>query len=102
MAVKYSPEFLHIWDMFPKRVGSNPKPRAQKAFNARLKEGADYEQMKAGTIKYLRFCVNTGKIKTEYIMQVATFFGPDCHYENEWECPKKNSNFSDGIDEAFG
>lgn len=86
--MSYPANFLQIWDLFPKRVGANPKKRAFKAYQARLKEGSTAEEMKSGAIKYLCFCVNTGKIGTEFIMMAATFFGPDSHYENEWELPE--------------
>lgn len=87
----YPPEFLEIWSIFPKRAGSQPKKKAFQCYCARLKEGSTYEEIKAGTIRYLRFCVNTGKIGTEYVMMAKTFLGPDCHFDNPWELPKKET-----------
>ena len=37
--------------------------------------------------RYAKFCDATGKTGTEYVMQAATFFGPDKHYENDWTIP---------------
>ena len=88
--------FESIWAAYPKRAGSNPKAKAWSAINARLKamSGNDgryvaHEYMLLGTIKYAKFCDATGKTGTEYVMQAATFFGPDKHYENDWTIPKK-------------
>lgn len=80
--------FNPIWVHYPKRSGANPKKKAEKALNARLKEGIDIKIIEAGVKRYKAFCEATGKIGTEYIMQAATFFGPDRHFENQWEIPK--------------
>lgn len=95
---QYPPDFLELWDLFPKRIGTNPKKKAFHAYNARLKEGADRQQIKSGAIRYLRFCINTGKVGTEYVMMLKTFLGPDYHFENPWELPKPTQT---GLGGAF-
>lgn len=84
----YSKAFEEAWQIFPKRAGSNPKPRAFKAWTARVKTGESTESMTEGTKRYAAFCRATGKIGTEYTMQAATFYGPDKRYAETWEIPK--------------
>ena len=43
-------------------------------------------------MRYEIFCHETGKKGTEFVMQAATFFGPDKHYENDWTIPSENTN----------
>jgi hypothetical protein len=40
-----------------------------------------------GAQRYAAFCDATNKTGTEFVMQAATFFGPDKHYENDWAIP---------------
>jgi hypothetical protein len=40
-----------------------------------------------GTRRYAEFCKSTGKVGTEYVMQAATFFGPDQRYLEPWTLP---------------
>ena len=86
--------FDAVWAEYPKRAGSNPKQKAFAAFKARSHEGRDKDNninmtMAMGVNRYALFCDATGKTGTEYVMQAATFFGPDKHYENDWTIPKK-------------
>lgn len=83
----YSPEFEMSWFTYPNRAGSNPKNRAYKAWCARIKEGVSHGDIQNGVIRYGHYCGATGKLNTEYVMQSATFFGPDKHYENPWTIP---------------
>jgi len=94
----YPPEFLQLWNNRPRRIGTDSKQDAWKAVKARLKQGFTYEVMQAGLTRYLRYCVNSGIIKTPYVMQTSRFFGPGCHFENDWELAKEEH----WSDEAFG
>lgn len=85
---QYPENFEQAWQLFPKRAGSNPKPRAFKAWKARIKTGESPTSMIEGTKRYADFCRKTGKEHTEYVMQAATFFGPDKRYMETWEAPK--------------
>jgi hypothetical protein len=85
----YGPAFTALWGIYPKRAGGNPIDRAFKAYNKRIKDGNGNEHflIKYGIERYASFCDATGKTGTEYVMQAATFFGPDKHYENDWTIP---------------
>ena len=89
---EYSEDFLEIWQIYPARSGANPKKRAATAFEKRISEGLlnheeIYFELFQGARRYAKFCDATGKTGTEYVMQAATFFGPDRHYENDWTIP---------------
>jgi len=78
---------------YPRRAGANPLGRAWKAWSARLKAGVEPREMHEGVTRYAEFCRITGKIGTEYVMQAATFFGPDQHYAEAWTTPRgENGN----------
>ncbi len=74
--------------LYPPRAGAQPWGRAFKAVRARLTQGDTWEQLTAGTERYQRYAHATGKLNTEYVMQAATFFGPDRNYLNTWEIPE--------------
>lgn len=86
--IEYSPEFLELKAIYPKRNGGNPWPRAFKAYNARIKEGYTHGEIKAGLMQYAPFCDAVGKTGTELVMQAATFFGPDIRWEDTYCVPK--------------
>ena len=76
---------------FPRRVGSQPWGRARKAINARLSEGSTWGQILSGATRYAEFCKAVGKAGTEFVMQAATFCGPDRHYLEPWTPPPSKS-----------
>jgi len=82
-------ELLNILNQYPKRAGANPKKRALKSMNARLKEGSTITEFLGGVTRYHAFCKATGKLNTEFVMQAATFFGPDEHFKHDWSAPKE-------------
>lgn len=83
----YTHEFEKAWDSYPQRSGSNPKKRAYSAWNARIKDGAETTDMIEGINRYHKFIKETGKASTEFVMQMATFLGPDEHFKNDWIKP---------------
>lgn len=84
----YADEFEQdIQPWYPKRAGGYNWPKALKAYIARRKEGHSLEEIQAGTVRYAAFCEATGKLKTEFVKQAATFFGPDKHFLEAWEVP---------------
>lgn len=102
----YPHEFELAWQQYPKRPGSNPKRQAFKAWKARTKEGYDPAHMFAGVVRYEKFCRQSGKANTEFVMQAQRFFGPSCEFENEWSPPDppdrpRHSGFGD-IDYSQG
>lgn len=76
--------FESAWKLYPKREGSNPKNKAASAWNARVQEGEDEQEMVSGLAKYVAFCKSKGSVGTGYVMQAARFFGPGKEYTNEW------------------
>ena len=86
--IEYSPEFLELKEIYPRRINGNPWPRAFKAYNARIKEGYTHAEIKEGLARYAEVCDATGKTGSEFVLQAATFFGPDLRWEDEYEIPK--------------
>jgi len=85
--IKYTPEFNDLWDLKPKRGGGNPKIKAFKAYNTRIKQGYEHAEIKAGLIRYATFCDKTAKIGSEFVMQMATFFGLNECWLEDWSVP---------------
>lgn len=75
-------DFEDAWKAYPKRPGAN-KTQAQKAWNARLKEGVEVKEMQEGVFKYRQYCERM-QVEPQYVKQAATFFGPDKHFLNDW------------------
>jgi len=85
-----------LFQIYPNRAGGNPKARALKALNARLREGISYDQIIEGVIRYARFIKAEDKQDTQYVMQAATFLGPDKQFLDEWTIPaRKNNSWAD-------
>lgn len=86
--MNYSQDFEQLWKIRPRRAGGDPKPRAFKAFRARLKEKVLYGDLYQGYLRYYNFCKETGILRTSYVMQSATFFSANTEAWNEdWELP---------------
>lgn len=83
-------EFEKAWKLYPKRSGNNKK-KANKCWNARIKEGVTAQQLLDGLQRYITYCTHTGKIGTEFVMHASTFFGPSDNWKDEWELPTKTS-----------
>lgn len=78
------PGFEEAWQALPKRAGNNPRGRAERAYRARVAEGCTPEEMRDGAMRYAKFCNATGKVGSEYVMQGATFFGPERPFRQAW------------------
>ncbi|QSM00577.1 DNA replication protein [Oceanospirillum phage vB_OliS_GJ44] len=81
---EYTPEFEEIWKEKPNRAGSNPKRSAFKAYKARLKDNATPEEILAGLLRYKKHLEEQQKLNTPFVMQMATFLGPDEHFREQW------------------
>lgn len=81
---EYSPEFLQALAEYPQRDGSQPKTKAWAAWKARLAEGVLPADILAGVQRYAAHVRAKGKEGTEFVLQMATFLGPDKHYANLW------------------
>ena len=84
----YPAAFEELWEAYPRRTPDNPKRMAYKAWLARIKEGTAPETLLACTKEYAHTMGSMGKIGTPYIMQAATFLGPNARFE-DYE-PKKS------------
>lgn len=83
--VVYTSAFENAWHLYPQRPNAN-KGAAFRAWKARLAAGCTEEEMVAGVAGYKAFCAAQGT-EPQYIKQPATFFGPDCHFRNDWSVP---------------
>lgn len=84
---EYPPAFLAAYDAMKEhgarwREGTTPAA-AHKAWAARVKAGADPEQVLAGTVRYALYIKATGS----EVKMAQTFFGPGEHYSAEWTLP---------------
>lgn len=89
--MEYTQEFNDLWEVYPKRAGCNPKKLAYKKYQARLKEGVSHQDLMDNLCKYRVYCQKTDRIGTEYVLQAATYFGPNEYYLEEWILPKELS-----------
>jgi hypothetical protein len=81
-----------IKQIFPRRAGSQPWRKADKAIRARVAAGEQEAEMIEGARRYADFCRATGKIGTEFVMQASTFFGPDRRYLEAWDRPASKAD----------
>lgn len=81
------PLFTQFWSRYPKRAGGNPRRRALQAYTARLTEGVVADDIIRGLDRYVAYVTARGKVGTEFVMQAATFVGPDRRWEDAWEPP---------------
>lgn len=73
----YPDEFQWIWSNRPRRSGPDPKKKAFQACKARIRGGATWRELAEGMKRYAKHCKDSGKLNTQFTMQMATFFGPD-------------------------
>jgi len=73
-----------ILAQMPSREGSNPKARAVKAINARMAEGMNADTLLDGAMRYAAYIRARDQEGTRFVMQAATFFGPDKHFLESW------------------
>ncbi len=78
-----SGEFEEIWQSRPRRPNES-KLKARKANNARRREGAPHVGLLAGTIRYAAYC-KAECIQGKHTMHLATFLGPDEHWQQRYE-----------------
>jgi len=90
-APKEPPEFAEFKEAYPLRSGAQPWTKALRTIRARLKEGAQWSDFLEGVHRYAAYCDATDRIGTEYVLQAATFCGPEKHYLEPWEPPRTKS-----------
>ena len=84
----YPEDFENLWKLYPKRVPNNNKKKAYRAYCARVKDPQYHGSWSCAVKAYAAYCEATEIIGTRYVMQAATFFGPDEHFLEPWELPK--------------
>lgn len=95
----YTTEFEIFWQRYPKRGGSNPKARAFRAYGARLSEGHTHASIMAGEDR-MAACIRAEKSEgTRYVLQAATFLGPDLRFLEPWDIPAKQNGHLSQEDE---
>lgn len=90
--VEYSTDFEILWQLYPKRAGSNPKRRAFHAYSARRFEGHPHASMLEGTKRMATSIRAEGSEGTRYVLQAATFFGPDLRFLEPWDVDASTQN----------
>lgn len=84
----YPQEFVDLWEIYPRRSGGDSKQMAYRAYRARRKEGIGDQEIYDAVVRYAAFCRETGKDGTQYIMQMASFLGPQRRgWEDDWSLP---------------
>ena len=96
----YNHHFETVWGAYPSRSGGNPKRKACHAWKKRMEDATadELDIMLAGTKRYAAYCEVMVEDK-RFVMQAATFFGPDKHYENDWTIPVKTDSVPRSNDE---
>lgn len=84
-ASAYTQDFEEAWKAYPKRHRQDNKKAAFKAWKARIQQKESPQEMINGVKAYAEAMREDGKIGTQFVMQAATFFGPDEHYSQQWE-----------------
>lgn len=84
-SAEYPPEFEEAWKRKPRREGGNSKKAAYKQWKARLRAGATVEDLTKGMERYRKYCEAKGIIGTDKVKMMATFWGPDEHYLEDYE-----------------
>lgn len=85
----YTEDFNCLWKIYPKRVGSNSKVDAYRAYNARTNRDHSHQVIMDGVVRYKAFCEANNSINTKYVLQASTFMGKSQHYLNKWEVTKE-------------
>lgn len=104
----YTDDFERAWQKYPKRQGSNPKRAAFQAWRARLREQIDPGLLERAVEHYAASVRRDGSEHTPFVMQAATFFGPNERWreylkpekkppepqpEPEYHCPRCEGTF---------
>lgn len=80
----YPDNFEACWELYPNRSGGNPKKAAYRAWRARVRNGADPEELEEGTRRYAEHVRREGMEGGRYVKQAKTFYGPDEWFREEW------------------
>lgn len=86
-------DFARFKKAYPERSGGQPWPRARKAINARFREDKSltWQHLIDAAYRYRAYCDATDRTGTEFVLQAATFCGPDKRYQDPWNIPATKS-----------
>lgn len=90
--VRAVPGFDVAWKRYPSRAGGNPRRAAERAWAARVAAGVTPADLLAGVERYRAYCEREGQIGTRFVLQAATFFGPDERFAEEWAITAGNGH----------
>jgi hypothetical protein len=93
-------EFAEFWAAYPKREGSNPKAQALKAWHARRREGVTPAAMLDGLRRYLVYVQSAGQVGSRYVMQAASFLGPEKRGWEELWAADTNGKSRDDVEQT--
>lgn len=82
-----SPEFAEFRAIYPHRSGRQPWVRALEAIRARRREGCTWSEILEGARRYAAYCKAMDKVGSEFVMQAATFCGPEKSFREPWTLP---------------
>lgn len=84
--------FAEFRNAYPQRAGSQRWRDAERAANSRVSEGHVPREMIDGATRYAAFCRAQGKLKTEFVLQAATFLGPNKQFLEPWTLPETQAS----------
>lgn len=73
--------FEEFWAAYPERAPKSNAKQAEKAWIARMKQGADPQEIITGARNYAEHCRRKDKIGTEFVKMAVTFLGPAEHWK---------------------
>ena len=76
--------FEDFKSIYPDREGSQRWRAAKKACRARLREGHSWTDLTAGAERYRDYCRAKNIVGGQFVMQAATFCGPELHFLESW------------------
>lgn len=79
---------------YPPRAGSQRWRDAERAANSRLAEGHVPREMIDGASRYASYCQGLGKLRTEFVLQAATFLGPNKQFLEPWSMPESQATLA--------
>jgi hypothetical protein len=79
----FTAEFNQTFSKYPPRPGDSKKA-ANRAYNARIREGVLPADIDAGVERYRAYCDAEKITGTKYVKQAVTFFGPDEFWTADW------------------
>lgn len=88
-AADWAEDFDAVWSAYPRKPGMS-RSNTEKAFAARVAEGAKPTAMLAGVQAYAAYVVAMGT-EPQFIKSPETFFGPGKHWESDWKPPARAS-----------